>query len=100
VVDGEPLAAATETCHHFVADQHDSGAIADRADTREIARRRHEDAVRTDDRLDHDRRDVVCALDHDDVFEMLQCTLGLFSLVLRMELRTVRVRAPELDDAR
>jgi hypothetical protein len=62
VVDGEPLAATTEAGHHLVADHHDPVLVADRPHAGEVAVGRDEDAVRADDRLEHDRCDPVAAL--------------------------------------
>ena len=49
-IDREPLAAPAEAGHHLVGDHHDAELVADRADAREVAVGRHEDAVRADDR--------------------------------------------------
>ena len=68
----EPLAAATEAGHHFVADHHDAVAIAAIANALQVAIRRHENAVGADDRFEDDRGDVVPTLDHQHVVEMLR----------------------------
>ena len=77
LLEGEPLAAATEPGHHLVADHHDAVAIAPLADALEVPVRRHQDAVGADDRLDDDGGDGVPALDHQHVVEVSEGPLAL-----------------------
>ena len=72
MVDGEPLAGATEAAHHLVGDHHDAVAVADLAHTLEIAVRRDEDAVGAHHRLEDEAGDGVAALVHDHVFQLTQ----------------------------
>ena len=99
VIDGEPLAAAPEAGHDFVNHHHDAVAIAKIAHALQIAGRGHENAVGADDCLEPDHRHGLRALDHQHVFEMLQCALTLLFFVGRVKRRAIRVRAPELDGA-
>ena len=64
MIDGEPFAGASPAGHDFVGNHQHAVAIADLAQPREILRRRDENAVGADDRLDDDRRDIALVLDH------------------------------------
>ncbi len=98
VVDGEPLPAAAEPAHHLVGDQQDAVLVADLPDALEVARRRHQDAVGADHRLEDDRGDRAWALDHDRVAQVLQRTRALLLLVAGVERRPVQVGPPEVHD--
>jgi hypothetical protein len=56
--------------------------VTQRADAREVAVGRDEDAVGADDRLEHDRRDGVRALDHEHVREVLERALAFLGGVV------------------
>ena len=99
LVEGEPLAAAAEARHHFVADHHDPVAVAEPADALEVPVGWHEDAVGAHDRLDDDRRHRVGPLDHEHFFEVLQGAVALLGLAGAVEGTAVGVRAPELHHA-
>ncbi len=64
VVDGEPLAGAAPTGHHFVGDHECALAVADFAEAREVLGRRHEDTVGADDGLEDDGGDVAFVANH------------------------------------
>ena len=97
---GEPFTAATKAGHHLVADHHDAVAIAALANTLQISIGRHENAVGADHRLENDGGDVVPALDHQHIVEVIECALALLDIVGAMERAAICVRTPELDDAR
>ena len=80
VIDCEPLATASETSHDFIANHHDAKFVAERSDAGQVSRWRNENAVGSDDRLKHDRRNRRSALDPEDVAQMRERTLRLFNL--------------------
>ena len=98
-VHGEPLAATAEASHDLVRDHDDAMCVAQCTYSRQVAVRRHQDAVRADDGLQHDRCDVVSALEHDDLGQVGERSLALLFRGVRPERGAVRVRAEELDDA-
>ena len=98
VLDGEPLAATTESRHHLVGDEHDAVLVAHGAHALEVAGRRNQDAVRAHDALEHDGRHGLRPLHHERVAQVLQRALRFLDVVLAVELRTIGVGAPELDD--
>ncbi len=100
VLPGEPLPGAAETGHHLVGDPHDAELVADRPQPVEVAGRRHEDAVRADDRFEHDGCDLVGAFHHDGVAQVGERPLGFLFGRVRVERRPIRIRPPELHQAR
>ena len=99
VVDGEPLAAAAEAGHDLVGDHHDAELVAQPANPGEVARRRHQDAVGADHRLQDDRGDRRRALERDQVAQVCQRALGLLLRRGGVERRAVGVRAEVAHDA-
>ena len=59
MAERKPFSGAAKAGDHLVGDQQDLVAVADLAQPREIARRRHDDPARPHDRLGDDRRDGV-----------------------------------------
>ena len=96
VVDGQPFAGAPEARHHLIGDVHDPVFVAQRPNSIEIARRRHQDAGGSDHGFDEHRGDRVRALECDDLLEVGQCAFRFLLLVGRPERRTVQVRPEEV----
>ena len=70
--------------------------IAQRAHTREVAGRGHENSGRADNALDNDRADGAGTLKLDDLLEVLKRAFALLRLRVRPEGRAVEVGAEEV----
>ena len=77
-------------------------AVADLAQSFDVARRRHDQAVGTGDRLDEHRGDSVAAFIHDRLFDLVEAALRelLLAVAFAIEVAAVLVRIEEADDAR
>ena len=70
-VRAEAGAEAAECGNHLVEDQQDAMAFGDRPQPFEVAHRRHQDACRSGEGFDDDRRDGRGVVDRDDAFQLV-----------------------------
>ena len=92
-------AGAAEAGDHFVEDEQDAVLVADLAQPRQIALRRHQAAGRAGDRLDEARRDVLGAVQVDEAHEVLG-ELDAVRAFARREAVLRDVRVPHVRNAR
>ena len=89
----EHLAGAAESGDHLVDDEDGLDLIRDPAKLSEISRRRNDIAVRSLDRLDNDRSDIVCRLDFNFLFDEIDaCPLAIREGMIERTAAAVRVR--------
>jgi hypothetical protein len=98
-VGRERVAQAAEACHDLVEHEDDAVLGRDVAQALEVAVGVDDDAVGADHRLDEQRRDVLRALEGDDLFEVRQGPLRLGGGIVCEERAAVRVGREEAHHA-
>ena len=95
----ERSAEPAEARHHLVEDQENAELVAERAHAREVVRRIHDHAVRTDDGFDEQRGDPLRILGRDRPPQVADCTRRLFGGIGRVEGTAIWERRPKAHDA-
>ena len=98
-IRGEGRAEPPESGNHFVEDEQNAVAVADRAQPLEIADRRNQHAGRTRDRLDDHGGDRFRSVQGDQSLEIVRELRSMLRLAFDEEVSLGVVRVPEMIDA-